>query len=370
MKKVLAIAPYAYLPFFSGGQKFIARFLEHLGNKLDLTVVSVAENDLSLARTYKIMPLMKTSFSRYLDRSLIEKITTIVKEQQVDTIICEHPYLAWLVFAVRKRTGVKVIFHTHNIEHQRFKSMGKWWWPVLKGYEKRSFQKADHIFFITPEDKAFAVNNWHIDEKKCIDVPFGIDVQEFPSDRSACRAQVAAKHGIGLDEKILSFNGLLDYKPNSDALDIILDKINPLLLNEAGLRYKIIISGKNLPASYNDLKDYVGRNIIYTGFTDDITTYLKATDIFLNPVQSGGGIKTKMVEAIGYGATVVSTETGATGIEKKHCGEKLHITTDNDWFAFTQAIMEQCRQAFKPTPSAYYDHYNWGHIIERVVHLT
>jgi hypothetical protein len=43
MKKVLAIAPYSYLPYFSGGQKFIALFFEHLGKEVELTVISVEE---------------------------------------------------------------------------------------------------------------------------------------------------------------------------------------------------------------------------------------------------------------------------------------------------------------------------------------
>jgi polysaccharide biosynthesis protein PslH len=58
MKKVLAIAPYPYLPYFSGGQKFIAKFFEYLGNEVDLTVISVGENDFSLVKNYKIIPLL------------------------------------------------------------------------------------------------------------------------------------------------------------------------------------------------------------------------------------------------------------------------------------------------------------------------
>ena len=71
MKKILAIAPYSYLPYHSGGQKFIAGFLEHLGKKTDLTVVSVQENDFTLAKSYQAFPLLKKSFSRYMDRSLL-----------------------------------------------------------------------------------------------------------------------------------------------------------------------------------------------------------------------------------------------------------------------------------------------------------
>ena len=367
MKKVLVIAPYAYLPFFSGGQKFIAQFLEYLGNETELTVISVPENDPSLASSYTLLPLLKTSFSRYLDRGLIGTISGIVKEKGIETVICEHPYFAWLVFAVKKRTGVKVIVHTHNIEYQRFRSMGKWWWPVLKGYEKRSFKKADGIFFITPEDRNFAINEWGIEKEKCLDVPFGIELQQFPADRDTCRKQVADKHGIGSTTTILSFNGLLDYKPNIDALNVILEKINPLLLQQNGFKYKIIISGKRLPASYDSLKAWADKNIIFTGFAEDITLYLKATDIFLNPVLSGGGIKTKMVEAIGYGATVISTATGAAGMDKAICGNKLVTVANSDWTAFMKAIVENSKGS-SVTPSTYYQYYYWGNIIRQVTH--
>jgi polysaccharide biosynthesis protein PslH len=369
MKKVLAIAPYPYLPYFSGGQKFIAHFFEWLGREVDLTVISVAENDFSLAKSYKTIPLLKKSFSRYIDRSLVAKLINLTKKEGFDTIICEHPYFAWLAFAVRKRTGVKVIIHTHNIEYQRFRSTGKWWWPVLKQYEKKSFEKADGLFFITPEDRDFAITNWKIKKEKCIDLPFGVEIKSYPEDRAYYRQTVLQKHGIGDNEKIFLFNGLLNYKPNIDALKIILDKINPLLIANDALKYKIIICGKGLPAEMNSLKEYADKNIVYAGFVESIEAYLKATDIFLNPVQSGGGVKTKMVEAIAFGATVVATKTGATGIQKDVCGDKLVIVADDDWEGFADAISENITCS-TPTQKKYYDYYFYGNIINRLLEIV
>jgi polysaccharide biosynthesis protein PslH len=366
MTKVLAIAPYPYLPFSSGGQKFIAQFLEYLGKEVDLTVISVAANDFSLAKTYKTIPLLKKSFSRYFDFSLVSKISALVQQEGFDTIIWEHPYYAWLAFRVRKRTGVKTIIHTHNIEYQRFHSTGRWWWPILKMYEKRSFKKADSLLFITPEDKEFAITNWNINKEKCIDVPFGIEIKNYPEDKSAARDSVVEKHLISKEEKILLFNGVLDYKPNLDALKIILDKINPLLLAQSAFRYKIIICGKNLPQEMNSLKEYADKNIIFAGFVPDIETYFKAADIFLNPVQSGGGIKTKMVEAIAYGATVIATKTGSAGIDVSVCGNKLIITPDNDWNGFSKVILNTADNTSK-TPQLYYNHYYWRNIIKNLL---
>ena len=365
MKKVLIIAPYPYLPFFSGGQKFIAQFLDYLGKEVDLTVISVADNDFTLAKTYKTIPLLKKSFSRYFDFSLVSKITDLVKKEKFDTVIWEHPYLAWVAFRIRKRTGVKTIIHTHNIEYQRFRSTRRWWWPVLKIYEKWSFKKADAILFITAEDKNFAVTDWKIEKDKCVDLPFGITIKKYPEDKDICRDLVSKAHAIGKKEKILLFSGLLNYQPNIDALKIILDKINPLLLPISSFYYKIIICGKALPAELNSLKEYADKNIIYAGFITDIATYTKAADIFINPVLTGGGIKTKMVEAIAYGTTVISTQSGATGIIKNICGEKLSIIPDNDWKAFSNAIISNADKILE-TPQAYYDYYYWEKVIKNM----
>ena len=366
MKKVIAIAPYPYLPYQSGGQKFIAQFFEYLSKKIDLTVITNVGNDSSLTKSYTTIPLLKKSFTRYVDRSLIGKIASLVKENEYDTLIIEHPYLAWLAFAVRKRTGIKVIIHTHNIEFQRFQSTGKWWWPILKYYEKSSFRKADTIFFITPEDRNFAITNWNIPTAKCIDLPFGIEIDKNPVDKAECSQAIKKKHTIDSNDKLLLFTGQLGYKPNLDALKIILEKINPLLLQQAVWQYKILICGKGLPGEMDDLKTFSDKNIVYAGFIKDIDTYYKAADIFLNPILSGGGVKTKMVEAIAYGTTVISTATGASGIKIDICGDKLIVVRDNDWTNFTSSI--QKAMDFKSKTSAlFYDEYFWESIISRLL---
>lgn len=365
MKKVLAIAPYPYLPFFSGGQKFIAQFLEYLGKEVELTVITVAENDFSLAKNYKTIPLLKKGFTRYADFSLVKKITLLIQQEKFDTVIWEHPYFGWLANRIKKKTEVRTIIHTHNIEYQRFRSTGRWWWPILKVYEKWAFKKSDGLFFITPEDKEFAIQYWGIAKNKCFALPFGIEVKEFPTDKAVCRGNIAQRHGIMADEKIILFNGLLNYKPNLDALKIITEEINPRLIQQSSFSYKIIICGKGLPEEMNDLKNFADKNIIYAGFVDTIETYFKAADIFLNPVLTGGGIKTKMVEAIAFGATVISTKSGAAGILKEACGEKLKITNDGDWDSFSKAITTI--NSTPPTPNEYYSHYYWENVIRNIL---
>lgn len=362
--KIVDVVPYAYLPFFSGGQKSIAQFLNYFGEETDLSVISV-ENDFRLAKTYKGLPVLENGSQRYYDFKLVKKLVSLIKKENFEAIIWEHPYYAWLAWIVKKRTGIKTVFHTHNIEWLRFRSTGKWWWPALRMYERWAFRIADLVFFINEEEKKWAIKEWKLDENKCTEITFGIESNENPPDRDQCRKLVAEKHGIKSHEKILLFNGLLDYKPNLDALIAILEEINPILAGK-NFSYKIIICGKRLPADLNELKDYKEKNIIYAGFVDDIDMYFKAADVFLNPVQSGGGIKTKMVEAIGLGTTVVATQSGAAGIHKEVCGDKLVVVQDNNWPAFADAVLD-CSNRTEPTPASYYQVYYWGNIAKKAM---
>lgn len=365
MKKVLAIAPYPYLPFFSGGQKFIAQFFVYLAAETELTVIGCKANDPQPIHNYRLLPWLGRSFSRYLHPGLPFKIAREVREGQYDVLIWEHPYQAWMAWLVRKLTGIPFIIHTHNIEYQRFRSMGKWWWEMLRRYERWAFRKADRLFFITPEDQAFATGSWGIEKNRCIDLPFAVTADRYPDDKGICRETVAAAHGIAADEKILLFNGLLSYPPNLDALKAILDHINPVLLREKGFRYRLIVCGKGLPGYMQELSAWKDAQVIYAGFVSDIELYFKAADIFLNPVQSGGGIKTKMVEALAFGATVVATETGATGMHRASCGSKLVVVPDNNWTAFAGAILQN-RHNYDPTPEVFYDKYSWKKVARRI----
>jgi hypothetical protein len=86
----------------------------------------------------------------------------------------------------------------------------------------------------------------------------------------------------------------------------------------------------------------------------------------LNAVQSGGGIKTKMVESIAFGTTVITTDTGAAGIHKNICDDKLVVVADNKWDDFAKAVIAHVDKN-EITPPSYYQYYYWGNIVKKVV---
>ena len=353
------------MPVNSGGQKYIHYFLEYLGRITDLYAVGTKDNDASKIENYIYLPLLKKSRLRYIDILIIGQILKIIKDKKIETVIITQPYIGWVGVILKYLTGVKLVIHTLNIENERFRSLGKWWWWLLKIYETWILKKADKIFCISDEDKLWMSNKMDIDEEKCVIIPYGITQNEYPKDKKICKDIVCVKHSLNPEYYLLFFNGLLNYSPNSNALRDIINKINPLLL-KTGLKYNILIAGKNLPAEFEGLKKWNDQHVFYAGFVDDIDQYTKAADILLNPVNTGGGVKTKMIEALGLGATVVATKNGAIGVDTSVCGEKLKVVGNDDWEGFVNKIVEVIHQNNR-IPEEYYEKYAWKNIVQRVI---
>jgi len=363
--KIVSIIPYKVFPAKLGGEKGIALFSEYLAQQVPFTAIGIRNNDVSSTKNFILFNILSNSRIRYANIFLYFPIRKIIREQKATHLLIEHPYFGWLAWLLKKTLPVTWVVHSHNIEYMRSKSMGRWWWKALKWYERWVYIKSDINFFISDDDLNYALTVLKIDPDKSHSITYGIQIAGVPEDIESAKKIIREQYGIKDEEKILFFNGTLSQKANLDAVLVIVESINPLLI-EKKMDYQIIICGKGLPDSLNDLKAYQDRNIVYAGFVDDIDVYFKAADIFLNPVTSGGGVKTKAVEAIAMNCTLVSTDFGAMGLNRKVCGNKLKVVPDNDWVAFTETIIEQI-QIKSNTPRAFYDYYYWGNIAKKVV---
>ncbi len=360
--KILSLVSYKFLPPDMGGQKGIAFFNRYLSKHANLSCITIKDNSQILTEGYPIKNILSNCPTRYINPFYFFTLSRIIREEKITHLIIEHPYYGWLGILLKWFCKIKLIVHSHNIEALRFKSTGKWWWGILWHYEKHTHKNANYNFFIQENDRQYAIENFKLNPGLCTVITYGFELSEAPpvAEKKAARVQICKTHGISESEKILLFNGTLGYKPNLDALDIILEKINPILLETKDFKYKVIICGNKLPPEYNGLINYKEKNIIYAGFVDDINLYFKGCDIFINPVIDGGGIKTKVVEALGYNLSVISTHSGAIGIPQEITGNKMKIVADDDWETFASLIKTiNCNETVL---AAYFDYFYWGNI--------
>lgn len=361
---VAAIIPYRVFPAQMGGQKGIALFYQHLSSYLQISMVCTSDTSLPEGFPAKGYPILGTGIERYTHPGLVKKIARVIKNSGAKVLIIEHPYLGWLARILKKRLGISVIVHSHNIEYLRFKSVGKWWWPFMRIYEKQIHRMADMSFFVTDEDRAHAITHFQLNPNACATITYGLERAEPPKahERKHATDILRSKHQIPENHRILLFNGTLCYKPNLDALHFILNEINPILLKQNS-PYTIIICGKDLPKEMHDLSDYKDKNIIYAGFVDDIELYYLGAQIFLNPIIEGGGIKTKLVEALGYNLCVISTKSGAIGVSTETTAHKMVVVDDKDWITFVNAL--EYVDIEEEIPQAFFNRFYWGNIAKK-----
>jgi glycosyltransferase involved in cell wall biosynthesis len=362
MANVLGLVSYKIFPAKSGGQKNIAVFYKYFCAFHKLICVTIKDNDPSYAN-YIVLNTLSNSRLRYINVLYFFTLQRIIKSYKVTHLLIEHPYYGWLALLLKKFCRVKFVVHSHNIEASRFKSVGKWWWRIMLRYEKYIHQHADKTFCITEEDRQFMINYYKVNPQKCFVTTYGIEWNQPPGaqQRKEAKRFLQTKYSISQNSVLYFFNGRLDYPPNLEAVKIILNDINPIL-QSLQYEYKIIICGKNLPMEIQQLNAY--NNIIYAGYVDDIDVYFKGTDIFINPIISGGGIKTKLVEALGYNLTSISTITGAIGVDEKLCNGKLLLVNDGNWQRFA-IRMKEATLISASVDEKYFEQFCWKNIAKK-----
>lgn len=365
MLKVLSIASYQFLPAKMGGQKGIAFFNRFFAKHISFVCISVPENAMNNTGQYDIIPMLGSGRFRYINLLLFFRIRKYIRQHAITHVLLEHPYYGWLGYLLKKFAGITLVIHSHNIEALRFRDIGKWWWKLLWYYERSCFRIADTSFFISEEDRQYAIRTYGVSAHKSIVVTYGTTNNTTPSmaEKAQAKEAVAAVHTFNPESLVLLYSAAFNYAPNLKGLDDILNNINPALQRE-NIEYKIIISGSHLPDRYDNLKQYQNNNIIFAGFVEDINMYFTAADIFLNPISEGGGIKTKLVEALSANTSCISYKTGAYGVPLSVTGTKLQIVSDNDSAAFCQAIVQSVPYIGTQIPVSFLHHFYWDNIAQ------
>lgn len=362
MARILSIAPYKYLKPQNGGH-WCVFFTESIYAKYnEVHTLSVTTNE-PYNTPFKQVNVLSDSKTRYLPGLLYQKILQYAKQLSVTHITCQHHYLFPAAYMVAKAIKKPIYIRSHNIESERFRTTGKWWWKAMYYFEQYAYRKANVTFFISNQDAAWAKEHYHLTEQQTAVMPFATSFKEIPQS-SVTRNEVAARHQLNPDKTWLVFMGILSYPPNEEAVTLILKELYTRL-QQTDAAYEIIICGKGLN---NELAQAIHElpNIHYLGFVEDLDAVLHQSQVMLNPVLNGGGVKTKVLEALAWNNYVVSTDFGAFGVEQKYCGNKLQIVDNNDWDAFIQKIIHCIDTDKEMLPQAFFEQYNIDAIADRI----
>ena len=135
------------------------------------------------------------------------------------------------------------------------------------------------------------------------------------------------------------FLGSLEWRPNLEAVKLLLEKIFPLLrqrMPEARLQ----IVGRRPPRWLKEAAE-AAPNVELFADVADVRPYLASASVMAVPLRVGGGSRLKILEALACGLPVVSTSVGCEGLLLRD-GKELTIAEAPESFA--QALEQDLRE--------------------------
>jgi len=264
--------------------------------------------------------------SRFVFKEFEEKIIEKLKAIQFDIVHLEGLFVAPYIPVIRKHSKAKITIRTHNVEHliwdrliENEKSAVKRKYlsiqnARLKKLELQILKEADGIVTITDYDKKL-FEQLGIKTKTVVS-PTGIVLDRYEINRAVTKTN-SAFHLASMD-----------WMPNTEAVDWFLDKVwSKYLKVESNLQFTL--AGRFMPDSY--LKRNEG-NLKVIGSIDDNIQFYNEHEIMMVPLQSGSGMRIKIIEGMAMGKVIVSTSIGAEGIPVTH-NENIIIADTPEEFA-------------------------------------
>ncbi|HRN40930.1 MAG TPA: glycosyltransferase family 4 protein [Vicingus sp.] len=279
--------------------------------------------NLFTSKSYNVIRFYSKSFENVLIECLQKNVYDII---QLETLWVA-PYLP----TSRKNSKAKVVLRSQNIEFMIWERLAidtknplkkrylKLLAKRLKTYEYKVLNSFDAILTITEIDSK------NYKKMGCTipihHVPFGIDLENYKIDQSE------------LIKPSVFHIGAMDWRPNADGINWFLKSIW-LKVVEQNKTTKLFLAGRNMPEW---LLNFKMENVVIEGEVANSHQFINSKSIMIVPLNSGGGMRVKIIEGMAFGKTIISTAIGAEGIDYTNNTDLIIANTEQE---FVDAILK------------------------------
>lgn len=225
-------------------------------------------------------------------------------------------------------------------------------WRKFQRCEREAFHRADRVVAVSPEDATLVRDGF---SQPCVDVvDNGIDREFFE--------QIQPRH----DPHKILFLGALDWRPNLDAVGLLLDRIFPQVRAMAPAAILQIV-GRNPSTQLRERIAHAPGVELHANVAD-VRPFLAEAGVMTVPLRIGGGSRLKILEALASGLPVVASKVGAEGLAltpKEH-----YVEADEDVMAAAlvraiQTPSEFAAQAQRGR-AVVLEHYDWDVLAKKL----
>ena len=302
-KKFAFAAFYPVLPNISGSSEVSGSFFKYWpsNNKKFFYITHLKDNNNKKFQPIKILK-ENTYFKIISLISLCRKIIKFLKKTKQPHLIIEGP--SWIFYSYITITIIKffipnskIVYHSHSIEYEIRKKFNNIIISYLTYYlEKKVFQLSD---ISTSVSKNEYKKIYSLYKKRTIIFENGIDISYIK--------KISKKK---INYKYLIYTGSYLYKPNKEAIDILIENIMPKILKlHPNLKLIITGGGYNKKSKYEWLVDKGKLK------KTELYYYLKHAECLVTPLLYGSGTRIKIIEALCVGTKIITTSIGIEGIE-------------------------------------------------------
>lgn len=353
-KKILVLAPEAICPANTGGRivvfnkiKYLAelgydivlfcivdsdreaKFQNKILRKLKIRSYSYNRNKHKIINLFKSLSLPYSVASRN-NRDLKKDLASIINNEQINIIDVEFPQMAINIIDNKliQSKNIKVILNQHNIEYRTMQNIGNTFSNPLKRcvfkFDAMRLKKFENKLYYSDIFNAYTFLSSN---------DFQLFKRDNPTIKVPCRVFGigAEKHRIwnkNADSKNVIIVGKMSYQPNIEGVLWFVKEVWPIVKRESP-DSKLYIVGKDPVESLTSIKD---RSVVVTGTVDSVTPYYENSGVVAIPIFSGGGVKTKLIEAASYGMPIITTPSGVLGTDFSN-DEQVIVTKNNKVFA-------------------------------------
>jgi sugar transferase (PEP-CTERM/EpsH1 system associated) len=223
----------------------------------------------------------------------------------------------------------------------------------LKKYENYVFNQFSNTTIISETDRNLIE---HQDHNEIVILPNGVDFDLFKKNKN-------------VDKKYeLLFTGNMSYPPNIKAAHFLAAQIVPLLVEQYP-NIKLAIAGTN---PHSSVKRLASKNIIVTGWMDQITDAYNQSKIFIAPMQIGTGMQNKILEAMAMEVPCITSQLAGNAIGGTPNQNILIGNTPKEYSTYIIELLENSEKANKLATEALnfvHKNFNWNTNSQPILNL-
>jgi len=248
------------------------------------------------------------SVASHSSPALREAVQSHARRHRTDVWQVEAIVLLDALADLERRPEVIIAHNVESLIWQRYfeaadNPLKRWYiqqqWRKFERFERRAFVAANRVVAVSKNDATIIRDRFGARNVDVVDN--GIDrvyyegVQPDP------------------DPKTILFLGSLDWRPNLDAVGLLLDRIFPAVRAAEPTARLRIVGRKPPSALIQRARDVLGVEL--HADVPDVRPFLATSGVMVVPLRIGGGSRLKILEAMAAGLPVISTRVGAEGLD-------------------------------------------------------